>query len=76
MVLLVKCISKYTEHPVFDIGSIMWNIALREYTLNYCPLRKGNTENQLFQYYTTLNGKQYRNNALLFLKTSRGRPNW
>ena len=32
-------------------GAPIWIIAAREYTMKYCPLRKGNTENQLFQYY-------------------------
>ena len=30
-------------HPVMTLGSILWNIALREYTVQYCPLWKGNT---------------------------------
>ena len=52
--LLDKCISQYTEHPVFAIGSIMCNIAPRKCTLKYCPPREWNTENQLFQYYPSL----------------------
>ena len=41
-------------HWVFTLGSILWNIAPREYTVQHCPLRKGNIENQLLSYYPTL----------------------
>ena len=35
--ILDKCISQYTDYPVFNLGSTLWNIAPRECTVKYIP---------------------------------------
>ena len=44
----------FPVHRTFVLGSLLWNIALRECTVKYCPPRERNTENKLFQYYPNL----------------------
>ena len=54
-----KDLTVYTDHPVLAQGRILWNIALRECTVKYCPPREGTTENYYWVF--TYLGGQYRN---------------
>ena len=47
-------LTHYREHPILALRNTLQNMASMECTVKYCPPREGNTENQLFQYYPTL----------------------
>ena len=72
----IALLDKYTEHPVFALGSILWNIAPREWTVKYCPPREGNAEYQLFQYHPALKNNTNINYNGHFIVHLKKEANW